>query len=62
MEYYSTPEVAFWLGTHDAARMVPASQSCGGRAARNYEIMPMGIQWPELDEDLGIAGMPTGRT
>ncbi|MFL4979095.1 MAG: DUF2442 domain-containing protein [Xanthobacteraceae bacterium] len=28
----------------------------------NYEIMPMGIHWPDLDEDLGIAGMPKGRT
>ncbi|MFL5046930.1 MAG: hypothetical protein ACJ8EA_19020 [Xanthobacteraceae bacterium] len=24
--------------------------------------MPMGIHWPDLDEDLGIAGMPKGRT
>jgi hypothetical protein len=23
--------------------------------------MPMGIQWPDLDEDLGIAGMLKGR-
>jgi hypothetical protein len=22
--------------------------------------MPMGIQWPDLDEDLGIAGMLRG--
>jgi hypothetical protein len=22
-----------------------------------YEIMAMGIHWPDLDEDLGIAGM-----
>jgi uncharacterized protein DUF2442 len=27
----------------------------------NYEIMPMGIHWPGLDEDLGIAGMLKGR-
>ena len=27
----------------------------------NYEIMPMGIHWPDLDEDLGIAGMLRGR-
>lgn len=26
----------------------------------NYEIMPMGIHWPELDEDLSIAGMMRG--
>jgi hypothetical protein len=26
----------------------------------NYEIMSMGIHWPDLDEDLGIAGMLKG--
>ncbi len=26
-----------------------------------YEIMPMGIHWPTLDEDLSIAGMLKGR-
>jgi Protein of unknown function (DUF2442) len=25
-----------------------------------YEIMPMGIHWPELDEDLSVAGMLQG--
>lgn len=27
-----------------------------------FEIMPMGIHWPDLDEDLGIAGMLKGRS
>jgi hypothetical protein len=27
----------------------------------NFEIGPMGIHWPDLDEDLGIAGMLKGR-
>jgi hypothetical protein len=27
----------------------------------NFELMPMGIHWPDLDEDLGIAGMLRGR-
>ena len=27
----------------------------------NFEIMPMGIHWPDLDEDLGIVGMLEGR-
>ena len=27
----------------------------------NYEIMPMGIHWPEIDEDLSIAGMLKGQ-
>jgi hypothetical protein len=26
----------------------------------NFELMPMGIHWPDLDEDLGIAGMLKG--
>ena len=26
-----------------------------------YEIMPMGIHWPDIDEDLSIAGMLKGR-
>jgi hypothetical protein len=26
-----------------------------------YEIMPLGIHWPDLDEDLSIAGMLQGR-
>ena len=28
----------------------------------SYEIMPMGIHWPEIDEDLSIAGMLQGRS
>lgn len=28
----------------------------------DYEIMPMGIHWPRLDEDLSIAGMLKGRS
>ncbi len=27
----------------------------------DYEILPMGIHWPRLDEDLSIAGMLKGR-
>jgi hypothetical protein len=27
----------------------------------NFELMPMGIHWPELDEDLSVAGMLKGR-
>jgi len=26
-----------------------------------FELMPMSIHWPEIDEDLGIAGMLRGR-
>jgi len=34
-----------------------ASAAVRGR----FELMPMGIHWPELDEDIGIAGMLRGR-
>jgi hypothetical protein len=27
----------------------------------HFELMAMGIHWPDLDEDLGIAGMLRGR-
>lgn len=27
---------------------------------RNFEIMAMGVHWPDLDEDLSIAGMLKG--
>jgi hypothetical protein len=27
----------------------------------NFELMPMGIHWPDIDEDLGIVGMLRGR-
>jgi hypothetical protein len=30
-------------------------------ARGRFELMPMGIHWPELDEDLGIAAMLQGR-
>jgi hypothetical protein len=30
-------------------------------ARGHFELMPMGIHWPEIDEDLGIAGMLQGR-
>ncbi len=35
---------------------------CASAAEReNYEIMPMGIHWPVIDEDLSIAGMLKGQ-
>jgi hypothetical protein len=27
----------------------------------NFEVMPMGIHWPAIDEDLSITGMLKGR-
>src|SRR5260370_33218148 len=37
-------------------RLRDASAAARGR----FELMPMGIHWPELDEDLGVAGMLRG--
>ena len=39
----------------------PRLQRASARERANYQIMPMGIHWPDLDEDLGIAGMLKGR-
>jgi hypothetical protein len=27
----------------------------------NYEISPLGVHWPDLDENLSVAGMLAGR-
>jgi len=39
----------------------PRLQKASIAARVRYEIMPMGIHWPEIDEDLSIAGMLKGR-
>jgi len=39
-------------------RLRDASAAARGR----FELMPMGIHWPDLDEDLGVAGMLRGRS
>jgi hypothetical protein len=39
----------------------PRLQRASAAERANYEIMPMGIHWPDLDEDLSIAGMLKGR-
>jgi len=39
----------------------PRLQRASAKERGNFEIMPMGIHWPDLDEDLGIAGMLKGR-
>jgi glycine/D-amino acid oxidase-like deaminating enzyme len=38
----------------------PCLQSATDQQRANYEIMPMGIHWPDIDEDLGVAGMLRG--
>jgi uncharacterized protein DUF2442 len=39
----------------------PRLKSASAKQRANFEIMPMGIHWPDLDEDLSIAGMLKGR-
>ncbi len=39
----------------------PRLREASASARNHFELMPMGIHWPELDEDLGIAGMLKGR-
>ena len=41
-------------------RVKPGNDGSGIVAHRD-EISAMGIHWPELDEDLGVAGMLRGR-
>ena len=39
----------------------PRLQGASPAERANFELMPMGIHWPEIDEDLGIVGMLQGR-
>ena len=39
----------------------PRLKGATAKQRANFEIMPMGIHWADLDEDLGIAGMLKGR-
>jgi hypothetical protein len=39
----------------------PSLAQASAAQRSSYEIMAMGIHWPDLDEDLGIAGMLKGR-
>jgi hypothetical protein len=39
----------------------PQLRDASAAARAHFELMPMGIHWAELDEDLGIAGMLRGR-
>jgi Protein of unknown function (DUF2442) len=39
----------------------PRLRSASATQRANYEIMSMGIHWPDLDEDLSVAGMLKGR-
>jgi uncharacterized protein DUF2442 len=39
----------------------PRLKAATAQQRANFELMPMGIHWPDLDEDLGIIGMLKGR-
>jgi hypothetical protein len=39
----------------------PRLKRASAKQRAKFEIMPMGIHWPELDEDLNIAGMLKGQ-
>ena len=39
----------------------PRLQKASAAERADYEIMPLGIHWPAIDEDLSIAGMLKGR-
>ncbi|MFN3657758.1 MAG: DUF2442 domain-containing protein [Pseudolabrys sp.] len=39
----------------------PRLKNASSAQRLNYEIMPMGIHWPDIDEDLSIAGMLQGQ-
>ena len=35
----------------------PRLAKASGAQRENYEISPLGIHWPDIDEDLSVAGM-----
>jgi hypothetical protein len=39
----------------------PRLKAATAKQRSNFELMPMGIHWPDLDEDLGIIGMLKGQ-
>jgi hypothetical protein len=45
----------------DSPCVVPTAQAAPPKQRANFEIMPTGIHWPDLDEDLSIAGMLKGQ-
>jgi hypothetical protein len=52
---------------HDGRRIAtpldwyPRLQNASVSERAHFEIMSMGIHWPDVDEDLGIAGILKGR-
>lgn len=40
----------------------PRLKSATATQRANFEIMPMGVHWPDIDEDLSVAGMLKGNS
>jgi Protein of unknown function (DUF2442) len=51
------------MGARSARRSIwyPRLKSASAQQRANFEIMPMGIHWPDIDEDLRIAAMLKGQ-
>jgi hypothetical protein len=61
---FTDDELMVTLDGHRIAtplKWYPRLRDAGAAARGRFELMPMGIHWPELDEDLGITGMLRGR-
>jgi hypothetical protein len=39
----------------------PRLMQASAQQRANFELMPMGVHWPDIDEDLGVAGILKGR-
>ena len=39
----------------------PRLQRASAGERENYELSPLGIHWPDIDEDLSVAGMLKGQ-
>jgi hypothetical protein len=39
----------------------PRLKAASAAQRANFEIMPLGIHWPDIDEDLSVAGMLKGQ-
>jgi hypothetical protein len=62
--YYSSPAVVVELEDGSELRFPIAENprlSCGTDVQlNNVEISPFGLHWPDLDEDLSLAGLKRG--
>jgi hypothetical protein len=62
---FTTDELVVTL--HDGRKIAtpldwyPRLKQASAQQRANFELMPLGIHWPDIDEDLGILGMLKGR-